>query len=216
MAEDNTGTETGAEPQGQTSAPTPETPTGKTFTEAEVAAARRDAERKAKEATAETAALRKRIADLETAQTEWDQQRQAAEDAKKSDLERALERVTKAEQTVAAERAAREKAERDALVASVVAERGMAIPKPFLALVEGDSEETIGMSLETLMELGRKTFAPKSIGASNSPPNEPQLPDTNERATWLKRVEELNAAASDPRHPQHKGAIQELAKLYGR
>jgi len=223
MADDPTGDQAGqtpGEPQApQTPAdpaqPTGDTPTPRMFSEGEVAAARRDAERKAKEAQAEANSLKQRVTELEAAKAEWDQQQQAAEDAKKSDLEKALERVSKAEHTAAQADAARLKAERDAMVASVVAERGLPIPKPFLTLIEGDNEETIGVNIEALMELGRKTFAPKSIGSPASPPNAVPGPSIDDRAAHFKRLKELNEAASDPRHPQHKGSLEELAKMHG-
>jgi len=221
-----TGTETGQttqEPETQTQAETkaPDTPAGdRTFTEAEVAAARRDEQAKRKAAEKKAQDLETQLAELSKFREEVESERQQAADAEKSELQKALERMQKAQDEAKAAQQDAATAKRDALVAQVASEQAPGLPLPFLRLVEGDTVEDIIESIKAVEALGKQRWAPQDIGAGN-PPSQTRTVDQQAQSgfrgpEYFKRLNELNQAAADPRNPEHRTAIQELAKLTGR
>lgn len=140
------------------------------------------------------------------------------------ELQKALKRMQEAEAKVAQSeseaktlRAEKAKAERDALVARVVAEKGARVPLPFLPLIEGNDEDEIGESIDALLELGRKAFAPKSVGSPAQPPAAAPTAATPPTVEDQMRTdEEMTTAANDPRHENHQAAKEWLRQRFGR
>jgi len=148
----------------------------------------------------------------------------ATEPTANRELQKALKRMQDAEakasqldaeaKTLRAEKA---KAERDTLVARVVAEKGARVPGPFLPLIEGNDEEEIGESIDALVELGRKAFAPKSVGSPAQPPAAAPTAATPLTAEEkLESDEQMINASRDPKSPLHAQAKQWLRERYGK
>jgi len=224
MADETTSTPAGQTPEGQaaaTNAPaatgaTGDTPTPRTYSEAEIAAARRDEAAKRKLAEDQLAETTKTLQELTT----WKEQQEAAAaeaaDKEKSEVEKALERAQKAEQKAKDAEEAAKTAGRKALVASVVAEKRSGLPEVFQGLIVGDDPETISESHDQLMELGRLTFTPQSIGSAGNPPS-PGLaaPGGGNNSDRIQRLAELQRQANTP-GADRVAALREIAQLSGR
>jgi hypothetical protein len=190
-----------------------------------MAAARRKAEQRQRDAEQKASELESEVEDLRKWKARQEKAAEEAEEAEKSELEKAHDRMKrveadaeKARQEAEAAQEAVKEANRQTRVAQIAAQEAPGIDPLFLSLVDGDDDETISERLKELKDIGAKSFSPQNIGSPAQPPagsTSRSATDRDTAADWARR-EATTIAASDPTHPDHAQAVEQLRKDVGR
>ena len=176
---------------------------GPTFTQADLDKHLANRLTREREKTAKEQA--EKDAELETYRAE----KQAAEDANKSDMEKLLERTATAEAAVTAATQAQIASAREAQVARLVAVHAPNLPESFQALITGTTQDEITESIAALQEQGRQQWgaavapppAQKSVGSPSAPAETVVPEQLSEEASRKKNLGSLDAANTIAANP---------------
>jgi hypothetical protein len=170
MADELTGTQTGTEPAANTEHTTPDpqagngTPVGRTYTDSDLAAARRAEARKAEAAQAKADAAEAELAKYREADEARKREAMTEADRLKAERDEAVAKATTAEATAEARRI-------EAARATYVAENAADLPPAYRRMVTGSTEEEFVTSLAA----SRAEFDAVKAGLAVPPAGPPSI-----------------------------------------